>query len=107
MKEERESCCNELFLHTRQIEKAQHSLWFVYEKTEAYTKLDRKYAKSITREHEQIQILTGILSLTSHKRNELSVDAEASSLLDKNFTYETDFLCPVKICRGWLIFLKS
>lgn len=30
--------------------------------------------------------LTGKLSLTSHKRSVLSVDAEASSLLDKNFT---------------------
>ena len=30
--------------------------------------------------------LTGKLSLTSHKRSVLSVDADASSLLDKNFT---------------------
>lgn len=30
--------------------------------------------------------LTGKLSLTSHRRSVLSVDAEASSLLDKNLT---------------------
>jgi hypothetical protein len=52
-------------------------------------------------------ILTGKFSFTSHKRNVLSVDAETSSLLDKNFTYETAFLCPLNTCRGWLIFLKS
>ena len=40
--------------------------------------------------------LTGIFSFTSHNRNVLSVEAEASSVLDKNFTYETAFLCPLK-----------
>lgn len=53
------------------------------------------------------QKLTGIFSLTSHKRNVLSVDADASSVDDRNFTYETAFLCPLNTWSGLLMFLKS
>lgn len=52
-------------------------------------------------------LLTGKFSFTSHSLKVLSVDAEASSLLDKNFTYETVFLCPLNTWSGWLIFRKS
>lgn len=52
-------------------------------------------------------LLTGKFSFTSHNLNVLSVDAEASSSLDKNFTYETAFLCPLNTWSGWLVFLKS
>lgn len=53
------------------------------------------------------RLLTGKFFFTSHNRSVLSVDADASSSLDKNFTYETAFLCPLKTWTGRLVFLKS
>lgn len=64
-----------------------------------YKKVKIKKMENIKKKMSK-KLLTGMFLVTSHKHKVLSVDADANSSFDRNFTYDTAFWWPIKILRG-------